>query len=262
MSLLVTKLVRACRLPSTLPMRNRSTTKAVLLALADDCWDDGTHAFTSRKTLMREVEVSGGTIDAHLKALCNLGLIAEQAPPTQHHPRTWRLDLAAICALADSQAVATLSESEQQLVATLASRQPMLPLGLESQRVVTLSPPESQFHAPESQRVATEQREQEQKISTAAQTPRHALAREPNGDNFHVIKALAIETMKATALHGADLVEEVKQRCADLGIDYGRHEAVPCQVVGRACGWAEVQAMKAKPIGITSPRRREVARAG
>jgi hypothetical protein len=239
MSLLVTRLVRCARLP--LSLSQRPTSKGLLLALADDCRDDGSHAFPSRITLAREVEVSGRTVDAHLKILSMLGLIVEQAPPTQHRPRTWRLDLARICALADPQAVATLSESERQLVATLTNHQPLLPFGLGSQAVATLQASESQNRSPESQPVATEPswnfKNQEQRRSAAAT--------EPKGDNFHVIKRLAIEILATTNLRGGDLVEAVKSRCAVLQIDYGLSEKVPCQVVGRACGCAEIQALKA-----------------
>jgi hypothetical protein len=222
-------------------MPHRPIAKAVLLALADDCHDDGSTAYTSRATLVREVEVSAGTIDAHLRRLATVGLIVEQAPPTQHRPRTWRLDLARICSLADSQAVATLSDSDQQVVATLRTGQPMLPLGLGSQAAVTLRPPEWQIGNPDTQRLATERIERKNK----EQEQRARAATAPNGDNFHVIKKIAIELLAATGLRSGDLVEAVKRRCVELQIDHGRDAAVPCQVVGRACGWAEIQALKA-----------------
>ena len=239
MSLLVSRLVRVSRLPRSLP--HRPIAKAVLLALADDCKDDGTHAFTSRATLAREVEVTAGTVDAHLKRLRKVGLIVEQAPPTQHHPRIWRLDLARICALADSQAVATLSDSDQQLVATLTTGEAWLPFSLGSQAVATLSAPEWQIGNPDTQRLVTERIE----LKNKEQQARARATTAPNGDNFHVIKKLAIEVLTATNLRGGDLVEAVKARCVELQIDHGRDERVPCQVVGRACGWAEIQALKA-----------------
>ena len=93
--------------------------------------------------------------------------------------------------------------------------------------------------------------ENPQEIRTAPQTARFSSqAKEPNGDNVGVITKLAFETMTALKLYKgeqcSELIEEVKQRCAELGIDYGRNDAVPFNVVHRACGLAQMQHVKAK----------------
>src|SRR5262245_39821290 len=119
MSYLVTRLVRAARLPLT--MSHRPAAKGILLALADDCGDDGRNAYTSVSTLAREAEVCPRTVDAHLHALQLAGLIAEQRRPRQHTPRTWSLSLGTIAALADPQAVARLDDSDRQLIASLST---------------------------------------------------------------------------------------------------------------------------------------------
>jgi hypothetical protein len=91
--------------------------KAVLNALADRCWDDGTDAFPSVATIAAQVEISIRTTHRCLDTLRHLGLIAEQAPPRQHRPRTWRLNLEAIRALdpkTAAQYVAALSSPGAQ----------------------------------------------------------------------------------------------------------------------------------------------------
>lgn len=86
---------------------------------------------------------------------------------------------------------------------------------------------------------------------TAAQTPRFSSqAKEPNGDNFAVIKKIALEVLDENrhfgrAAHNGEFIEAVKQRCADLRIDYGRAESVPFNVVHRSCAWAQIQRFKA-----------------
>lgn len=87
--------------------------------------------------------------------------------------------------------------------------------------------------------------------STSAETPRFAdKAAEPNGTNFFPIRRLAIELLQQGIPRGPEHVEAVKQACADRGIDYGRHDAVPFDVVHRACdsaeAWVNLQAVKAK----------------
>lgn len=117
MSFHVTKLVRNARLPKT--MRQRVAVKAVLLALADRSEHDGRDAFPSRATMAAEAEVSARSVDKYLAVLKADGFIAEQAPPTQHRPRTWQIDLSKLAELAESQPVASLDGSGSQLVASL-----------------------------------------------------------------------------------------------------------------------------------------------
>src|SRR5262245_45847270 len=94
------------RLPRS--MKRRPAVKGALLALADRCDDDGFGAWPSVATIAGEAECSPRIIDACLCALRDAGFIAEQAPPRQHQPRTWRLCLDVIWA-ADPQHAATLS---------------------------------------------------------------------------------------------------------------------------------------------------------
>lgn len=105
-------MVRAARLPRT--VKRRPQTKAVLLALADRCNNDGFDAFPAVPTIAAECEIGTRTADACLATLRGHGLIAEQSPPRQHRPRTWRLNLDAILALAPgSQHVAGLDRVER-----------------------------------------------------------------------------------------------------------------------------------------------------
>ena len=93
----VQMLVRDARLPRS--VKRRPEVKAVLLALADKCLPDGTNARPAVATIAAEVEISVRTVHACLATLRDLNLIAEQAPPRQHKPRVWRLNLPAIKAL-------------------------------------------------------------------------------------------------------------------------------------------------------------------
>jgi hypothetical protein len=58
-------------------------------------------------------------------------------------------------------------------------------------------------------------------------------AKAPNGNNFKPIVAVVWELLR-DGITFDDLVEATKQRCAELAIDYGRHDAVPFDVVHRA----------------------------
>jgi len=103
-------------------MRRRPETKAVLLALADRCSDDGLDAWPSVATIAAESEIGVRIADACLASLRELGLIAEQAPPRQHRPRTWMLNLDAIAALSDTHDRAPLTASAgPQHAATLTN---------------------------------------------------------------------------------------------------------------------------------------------
>lgn len=246
MSYLVTRIVRSIRLPRELT--SRPAAKGILLALADDCDDDGASAFTSVATLAREAEVSPRTVDAHLAMLKRCGLIAEQAPPRQHRPRTWRLNLAALARLADSQAVAGLKETDQQLLTSLTSTRAGSFPGSDTQPSATLRPSEAQSQNPdpqnstsEAQPAATERlNDITNKRDTAPASRFSALTKEPNNTNFQPIRKLAIEIFTAhPEMQWPDFVEEVKTRCAGLQIDYGRDDRVPFNVVHRACAAAQ-----------------------
>src|SRR5690242_1528985 len=87
----VIAMVRAARLPRT--MKRRPALKGVLLVLAYHCDGHGAGAWPSVATIAGEVEIGTRTADVCLRDLQSAGLIAEQAPPRQHRPRTWRLNL-------------------------------------------------------------------------------------------------------------------------------------------------------------------------
>lgn len=78
-------------------------------------------------------------------------------------------------------------------------------------------------------------------LRTTAQTLRFSRqAKAPNGTNYKPIAKLVRLLLTsnpslATTERYAELVEAAKQQCADLRIDYGRHETVPFDVVHRAC---------------------------
>lgn len=94
----------------------------------------------------------------------------------------------------------------------------------------------------------------ENKDRTLAPTPSSTRqAKEPNGTNFKVIRRIAIELLKAgSRLPWADLVEAVKQECANRQIDYGRHDQVPFRVVHQACASAEFDVFVKPKLGMPS----------
>jgi hypothetical protein len=141
LSFRVTAMVRAARLPKSL--RCRTAAKAVLLALADRCDDDGRNAWPSVGTIAVETEVCTRTAHACLASLQSTGLIAEQAPPRQHRPRTWRLMLDTIAALSDPSYLASLTTSDPTPSATL-SESPDLQIE-QSARQVEQSPRQDQL---------------------------------------------------------------------------------------------------------------------
>ncbi|NOT26096.1 MAG: hypothetical protein HOP16_08330 [Acidobacteria bacterium] len=119
------QLVRDARLPRF--VKRRPEVKAVLLALANRCSDDGTNARPAVATIAAEVEISVRTAHACLATLRNLKLIEEQAPPRQHKPRVWRLILRAIVALhagVAAQSVARLADAQRVAALAYAGPQP------------------------------------------------------------------------------------------------------------------------------------------
>jgi hypothetical protein len=119
----VQRFVRDSRLPKS--VKRRPEVKAVLLALADRCSSDGTNAWPAVATIAAEAEISVRTAHACLATLRHLGLIEEQAPPRQHKPRVWRLNLRAILAFsAGSAAQRAAALTDAQHAAELASPGP------------------------------------------------------------------------------------------------------------------------------------------
>lgn len=98
MSYQATRLVRAAEFPKK---SGRAIAKAVLLSLADDCRGEplAPEAFTSVPTMALEAAASARTIDAALAKLVGWGLISDHAPPRQHKPRTWLLNIPVIVAM-------------------------------------------------------------------------------------------------------------------------------------------------------------------
>jgi hypothetical protein len=257
MSYLVTRLVRAAILPSTLP--RLPAAKGVLLALADDCDDDGRgrYAGPALATIGREAALCRRSVINHLARLQAIGVIVEQVRPTQHRPRTWRIDLPTLARWVDP--LAPLSDPDRQLVARLTAADspldgpsdmhPVAPLtrsrgAIWDARGASLSPQGCNSLHPNGIKNGVQNGNR-----TPAPTPAFAFAdkaKEPNGDNVRNIKKLAIDLLAETGrLPFGEFVERVKQRCADLRIDYGRDEAVPDDVVHRACLLAELLAIKA-----------------
>jgi hypothetical protein len=67
--------------------------KAVLFALADRAWEDGSNAYPAIETIAAETEIGQHSVTACLWALRDAGIISEQEPPRQRRARMWRLDL-------------------------------------------------------------------------------------------------------------------------------------------------------------------------
>lgn len=121
MSYQATRLVRATEFPKK---SGRAIAKAVLLSLADDCTGDplAPLAFTSVPTMEREAAVSARTIDAALANLKRWCLASEHAPPRQHKPRTWRLNIPAIVAMIPVEVAAKLPDEDQSLIAAARAK--------------------------------------------------------------------------------------------------------------------------------------------
>jgi hypothetical protein len=97
MAINVFQLVLAAQMPPGMKPNQRPRAKLVLLSLANRCWPDGSQARPSKKTIAQETEIRDDrTVTRYLNKLHELGLIHEQAPPGQHRPRVWRLDLDAL----------------------------------------------------------------------------------------------------------------------------------------------------------------------
>jgi hypothetical protein len=256
----VTKLVRRARLPDTVP--NRPVAKAVLLALADRCARDGSNAYPAQGTIGGEAEVGcRKTVRRHLQVLHRHGLIHEQEPPQQGRVTVWRLDLKAIGALiqhgapvphvgaADSDVqhgapVPHVGDDPDGAVPPSPGAQCPTPPGAPCPTTWGTVP-----HDPVLEPVPMN------KNRTSAKTPsltHTAAATAPNGDNFQPIRALAIDVTTRTGLRGGDLIEAVKCECAKRGMNYGDHDAVPFDVVHRACESAEWEVYLKPKLGIRS----------
>ena len=99
MSYTVTAMVRAARLPRSI--KARAGLKSVLFSLADRTTKYGENARPSVATIAAEASIGVRTAEKRLADAVKFGFASEQCPPTQHQPRTYRLDLAAIAALFD-----------------------------------------------------------------------------------------------------------------------------------------------------------------
>jgi len=247
MSRLVTDMVRRARLPKTI--RRRPLAKAVLLALADRCHDDGCNAFLSMGNVATEVESSERLMPAVCRDLEAHGLIAEQLPPGQHRPRTWRLELTALEALSGPQHVADLRrrtvtaapQHAADLTAATGRQEPRSGPQIQS------SGPQLSRSAPHILRSAPQHAADdplnldpvlEPKTAAAPRSSPTDLTTAPAADgNYRVVRRLAYAVLDELGLiDEADLVEAVKRRCATQHIDYGR--AVRPDVVHRACASA------------------------
>lgn len=91
------RLVRNTPLPRTI--KHRPQVKSILLAIAFHCDRDGRNAFPSNQTIRQETELGEHTVRRGLATLEAHRLIREQAPPRQHRPRVYELNLEAIRAL-------------------------------------------------------------------------------------------------------------------------------------------------------------------
>lgn len=79
----------------------RCQVKAVLLALADRCDDEGFDAWPSVATIAAETELHHRTVQRCLRQLETAALIAEQDKPRQYRPRTWMVNLDAVTDLSE-----------------------------------------------------------------------------------------------------------------------------------------------------------------
>lgn len=257
MSYDVSALVRACRLPRV--MVNRPAAKGVLLSLADDCRDAGDGfftAWTSVATMAQEAEISPRTVDAHLAALRERGLISEHSPPRQHRPRTWRLHLIAILELVvdaeaidkkltakqrenldeylktEAQQIATLTDPETQPLATLSRGEPGK--NTADPQVLTSDPqlsgpgsqlqnPGSQNSGPDSQAVATERYNGTKNnslngVNTGA-SAKNPKAKKADG-NLQAVREV-MRPLLATKQADSVLLQRAKSQCIALNVDLG-----------------------------------------
>jgi hypothetical protein len=73
--------------------------KAVLLSLADHANPDGEMSFPSVNRIAQETEFGESTVRECLAWLRNARLITQTAPPCQHRPATYRVDLEVLAGL-------------------------------------------------------------------------------------------------------------------------------------------------------------------
>jgi hypothetical protein len=236
-------------------MKRRAYCKSVLLALADDCADDGSSAFTSVRTIASETELGTRTVDQCLRLLYEHRFLDVQARPRQHRPRTWKLNLGTIVAFSDTQVFAILKASaaewpESQVFAYLTDAESHAAAYLErfgtepeqrswSQDHARLIPSGSQNWNPDTQKRSSGSHDPATELLTVQRTKDSTRFREqaqaPNGNNFKPISAIVRDVLAETpGASPSDLVALTKQRCAELSIDYGRDTAVPFNIVHQA----------------------------
>lgn len=181
MSLKVSQIVRRARLPRSMPRRPEA--KGILLALADRADDAGCNAWPSVATMAAEVEVSVRTAQKVLGELVEAGLVEEQARPTQHRPRTYRLNLVALqLASSDAQAVAPLNVNPgAQAVAPLSApgQQETSSGAQHPTSGVQMSTPEVQPRSPDPSSMNGPLNGQENRPSPQT---------EPDGDPTHLLR--------------------------------------------------------------------------
>lgn len=242
----VTALVRRCRLPAT--MRCRPLAKLVLLSLADRCDDDGRGAWPSLATIAAESEVEGGrTIATRLRDLAAVGLIVEQAPPRQHKPRTWALNLDALDRLA--QPLTDLDPQPDAPLTPPAERsdpQPVAPLAPTADRSdLQIEAPDLQFRTSDLQPVAPDPVLLDPvHLNNRAREPKTAVelagARE-------VLRELVAQSPDRSAWTA--VLEQAGRECQARGIDLGHPDD---HVLERAY---VIEHMRLTLARVPSPRR-------
>jgi hypothetical protein len=280
----VTALVLKASLPDTI--KNRPVAKLVLLSLASRCDLEGRNARPKIDTICREAEiVSRRAAREHLKALRSHGLIDEQERWRQRRARAWMLNLGNIQKLIPEKApVPPVGQSpddpRRSPADPLTPDEPAtpdgsqgIPLGsaIDGSAGIPLTPdepaapdgsfsaPDGSFSAPDGSRGIPDPVLRSgpliRRDRTLPQTARFTdRATAPKKTNFFVIRKVAIpiafELWRSTGEvpegSDPDLIESTKLECGKLGIDIGNHDAVPFDVVHRACASAVLEVLKAK----------------
>jgi hypothetical protein len=231
---------------SDLPPRLKLTAAVLALFFASDT---GENIFPSVGRVAWLTGKSDRQIRADLGALCRIGVLTAVTARTGGAGRTTRYRLEAHRLPARQQwarkggspqprSAPQKAEADSRVWNPLSDDEPGNPppptRKFETEtRIPIAANPEVGFRRSVSDQL--EERLVDHKAGTAAAPPRTRLAKAPNGNSYKPIAAVARELLKEQEFTTeADFIEATKQKCADLGIDYGNDSAVPFDVVHRA----------------------------
>lgn len=219
--------------------------RLVLLAIADRAGDDGYDSWPSVKSLARKTKLHERTVQRCLRNLEALGELESDKANGPYGTNLYAVRMDSLVLNPTSRpnrkkpprqlvTGGKLPPGDSGAVGGMASAPP--PGGVSAVGEVASAPPNTS---------TTPLTTSTSRSSTAA-SPRISPAEEPSKDgNFSVIEKLAFDLLKAGSwewngevfmiTNESELAMAVRDECARLRIDYGRHPGVALGVVQRAC---------------------------